>query len=203
MDVFKFFADRFQVFNFGLAPATMKYVTHYRYSRQHTIVRAVINTNLSLSLLLMILSFILGFYIAGAVRHTNLFNFPLPVKSFAANAIQITSFIIGLKFTEQIFLNAFKGFERYDVYAMLNAVIRFGALGINLVQVTFHQSLLVMLFTNLGITVGMLIVQYIVLKKMFPQFQVAITFRKTLIAENIQFGLFTWLQSLAVILVFR
>lgn len=193
----------FQVFNFGLAPATMKYVAQYRHSHQHINVRAVINTNLSLSLLLMILSFAVGFYIAGAVRYANLFNFPLPLKMFAASAIQITSFIIGLKFTEQIFLSAFKGFERYDIYAMLNAVIRFGALAINLVQVTYHQSLLVMLFTNLCITVSMLIVQYIVLKKMFPQFKIALIFRKTLIAENIRFGLFTWLQSLAVIVVFQ
>ena len=155
----------FQVFNFGLSTSTVKFVAQYRHLNQAQRLKIVINTNLSVSVLLFILSILLGFIISWNVKTNNLFDLPVQLRPTASIAIEITCAIIGLKFIEQIFLNAFKGLNRFDTYALVNGIIRFGTLGVNILQLFFHQSLVTMLVTNLLITVVMLLVQFFLLKK--------------------------------------
>ena len=193
----------FQVFNFGLSTSTVKYVAQFRHMNQEQRLKIVINTNLSVSVLLLILSISLGFIISWNVKTNNLFDLPLQLRHTASNAIQITCIIIGLKFIEQIFLNAFKGLNRFDTYAVLNGIIRFGTLGINVVQLFFYQSLKTILVTNLLITMIMLVVLFFLLRKSIKGYAVRFFFRKKFLRETGQFGLLTWLQSVAVIIVFQ
>lgn len=193
----------FQVFNFGLSTSTVKFVAQFRHLNQAQRVKIVINTNLSVSILLFVLSILLGFVISRNVKNNNLFDLPLQLRHTASIAIQITCIIIGLKFIEQIFLNAFKGLNRFDTYALLNGIIRFGTLGINIIQLFFYQTLVTMLVTNLLITVLMLVVQFFLLRKNVKDYAIRFFFRKKFLKETGQFGLLTWLQSVAVIIVFQ
>jgi len=193
----------FQVFNFGLSTSTVRYVAQFRHLNQEQRLKIVINTNLSVSVLLFILSILLGFIISWNVKTNNLFGLPVQLRATASIAIEITCAIIGLKFIEQIFLNAFKGLNRFDTYALVNGIIRFGTLGVNILQLFFHQSLVTMLVTNLLITVVMLLVQFFLLKKSVKGYAMRFFFRKRFLKETGQFGLLTWLQSVAVIIVFQ
>ena len=193
----------FQVFNFGLSTSTVRYVAQFRHLNQEQRLKIVINTNLSVSVLLFILSILLGFIISWNVKTNNLFDLPVQLRPTASIAIEITCAIIGLKFIEQIFLNAFKGLNRFDTYALVNGIIRFGTLGVNILQLFFHQSLVTMLVTNLLITVVMLLVQFFLLKKSVKGYAMRFFFRKRFLKETGQFGLLTWLQSVAVIIVFQ
>ncbi|HEX6171009.1 MAG TPA: oligosaccharide flippase family protein [Chitinophagaceae bacterium] len=193
----------FQVFNFGLSTSTVRFVAQFKHLNQAQRLKIVINTNLSVSILLFILSILLGFIISWNVKNNNLFDLPLQLRHTASTAIQITCIIIGLKFIEQIFLNAFKGLNRFDTYALLNGIIRFGTLGINIIQLFFYQSLVTMLITNLLITVVMLIVQFFLLRKNVKDYTMRFFFRKKFLKETGQFGLLTWVQSVAVIIVFQ
>ena len=193
----------FQVFNFGLSTSTVRFVAQFRHLNQAQRLKIVINTNLSISILLLILSILLGFVISWNVKTNNLFDLPLQLRPTASIAIQITCAIIGLKFIEQIFLNAFKGLNRFDTYALVNGIIRFGTLGVNIFQLFLHQSLVTMLVTNLLITMVMLLVQFFVLKKSVKGYAMRFFFRKRFLKETGQFGLLTWLQSVAVITVFQ
>lgn len=193
----------FQVFNFGLSTSTVKFVALFKYRNQPQRLKIIINTNLTVSIILFVLSTLLGAVISWGVKANDLFDLPSQLKDTAATAIQLTCIIIGLKFIEQIFLNAFKGLNRFDTYALINGIIRFGTLSINLIQLYFYQSLIMMLIINLLITVIMLFIQFFLLKKNISGFEINFFLRKKFLMETGQFGLLMWLQTVIVIMVLQ
>lgn len=193
----------FQLLNIGLAPAIVKYIALYRAAQDKQKLNEVITTTISISFILLVVSIVLGIILSVLVQTGNLFNLPSHLESLAAKTTLITSLIIGLKFTEQILLHVFKGLQRVDIYFFLNNGIKFSILLINIVQVLYFKSLVAMLLVNLCVTVIMLLVQVLCIKKILPFYKLQIgidTFHKN---EILRFGFYTWVQSVIVIFVFQ
>lgn len=193
----------FQIFNLGLGPAMMKYTALYHSTKNETALKNTISTGIGISLLLFVLSLGVGSLMAFFISKGLLFRLPASITPLASKAMIITSFIIGTKFCEQALLHVFKGLERFDLYFIINNSIRFITLGINLIQVFFLKSLTAMLAVSAAVTVVMLLVQLLVLKKTNKHIQPFPSIKKENLQELMKFGFFTWIQSLIVLLVFQ
>jgi len=193
----------FQVFNLGLGPAMMRYTAKYYSSKNENALKNTISTGIGISLLLFILSIGVGSLMAFFISEGLLFHLPASITPLAVKAMLLTSLIIGTKFCEQALLHVLKGLERFDLYFFINNSIRFITLGINMIQVYFFKSLTAMLGVSVAVTILMLLVQFLVLKKINKHIQPIPSIKKEYLRELMKFGFFTWIQSLIVLLVFQ
>ncbi|MFM9909497.1 MAG: oligosaccharide flippase family protein, partial [Chitinophagaceae bacterium] len=193
----------FQIFNLGLSPAVVKYVALYRSRNEKHNVIDTITTGIFISVVLMITGIIIGLVLFALIQNGYLFNLSPALSKLAANCMIITSFIIGMKFIEQTLLNVFKGFERYDLYFLINNSIRFIVLIVNITQMLYNKSLESMLIVNLSVTFVMLVLQLILISKLISSYKISLKINKVLSKEMMRFGFSNWIQSLIIILVFQ
>lgn len=193
----------FQILNMGLGPAIMKFTALYKHKSEEEKLSNIISAGVSYSLLLLFISISAGLIISYFTGRGYLFQLPLQIRETGAIAIVITGCIIGLKFIEQTLLHVFKGIERFDFYFYLNNGIRFLTLIINLVQVSYFKSLTSMLAVSAIVTLSMLLLQFLLLKRLVPTFRMSFQFTSVWSKQLLQFGLFIWIQSLIVIIVFQ
>lgn len=193
----------FQIFNFGLAPAIIKYTAYYRAKKDADALNKTIHNGLGISFLLLFLSICSGAVLAYLISKKQLFALPASITGLGVKAMLLTSVIIGLKFSEQVLLHVFKGMERFDLYFFINNTIRFLTLGINMVQIYFFTSLTAMLAVSIIVTLLMIGVQMLLLKKTAKWFTAGIALNKENASELLSFGFFTWIQSLIVIVTFQ
>lgn len=192
-----------QVLNIGLPPSLVRYLSLYRSQNKLQDVGKTVGTGISVSLVFMLAGIFSGIIISFCILKINLFNLPRHLVHTAFYAMLVTSFTIGLKFIEQALLYIFRGLERYDLYFFMNNSIKIVILLINMFQVVHLKSVTGLLVTNLIITILMLCVQLLIIKKTVPPFR---CFQKDNLLharELFRFGLYNWLQSLIIIIVFQ
>lgn len=192
-----------QVLNIGLPPSLVRHLALYRSQNKLQDISKTIGTGISVSVVFMILGLLAGIIISFCILKMNLFNLPRHLIHTAFYAMLVTSFIIGLKFIEQTLLYIFRGLERYDLYFFMNNSIKIGILLINMFQVVYLKSITGLLVTNLIITILMLGVQLLFIKKTVPPFRCFQKDNFLHARELFKFGLYNWLQSLIVIVVFQ
>lgn len=190
----------FQIFNLGLGPAIIKFTALYKRQEEIGKLSQIISAGLSSSFLLLVISIGVGFTISYFTKTGILFNLPVHLRESGATAISVTGCIIGLKFMEQALLHVFKGFERFDVYFYINNGIKFLILFINMVQAYYSQPLTMMLSINIIVTLLMIPLQIVILRKMLPGYLPFFSFK---IKELFSFGFFVWVQTVIVIIVFQ
>ncbi|MFN5133915.1 MAG: lipopolysaccharide biosynthesis protein [Chitinophagaceae bacterium] len=190
----------FQVFNLGLGPAVMKFTALYTRQNETSKLSQIISGGLSFSFMLLLLSLSAGFIISYFTGNGTLFKLPVHLRETAAAAVAIAGCIIGLKFTEQTLLHVFKGLERFDLYFHINNGIKFLILLINMVQAYYSQPLTAMLTVNIILTLIMLPLQIIILRKLLPGYLPLFSLK---MKELFSFGFYVWVQTVIVIIVFQ
>ena len=192
-----------QILNFGLGTATLRNVARFFRIGDEKRINETINTNLSFSLILFIICAIVGIAIAALIIYAGLFHIEADLKKYTAICIFIASLVGGLKFSEQIIQFSFKGFERFDVAAWFNISVRIGILLINVLMVWLGHGVITMLLINLSVTVVMLILQVAGLKIIFPDYRFGLHYKKARIREELNFGVWIWLQSFLMIITYQ
>jgi O-antigen/teichoic acid export membrane protein len=193
-----------QVLNLGLGTATLRNVARCLGSGDFEGVNHTINANVSFSFILFCICALAGGVIASLVRYAGLFGIEPALKTYTAECIFLASLIGGVKFCEQIIQACFKGLERFDVAAWFNMSVRVGILIVNIISVwAFQLSVLGMLTLNLTITVTILLLQFRGFKYLFAHYHFFPLFTKNRIWQELNFGVWIWLQSLVLIVTYQ
>lgn len=188
------------VLNIGLGDATIKFVSKYRALGQVEEIRRVVQTNYSVYLGLALLVIILGSTYAYLFDYFVWFEMTDTFRELATYVIPLGSATLGLRFLEQIFLSVFRGFERYDKAARLSIISKLAVLSVQVVIVLQGMSLIEVFAGTACVSLLMVFVEAILVSRFqsFPLFRPR--FYRDTFKEVFGFGLWSWLQSIFVII---
>ncbi len=192
-----------QMFNLGLGTATFRNVALHQGKSSHTDVTETINTNFSLSIFIHIICIVIGIIISFAIKHYSLFNIESSFIQLASEGAILGGVIVGLKFYEQIICYFFKASERFDIAAMLNTGSRLAILFSSLFFVFSGYGLTVVFISTICISFAGIVIGLLLIKRKVPGYTFAIRFNKKSISKELNFALWTWFQSLAIIITFQ
>ncbi len=192
-----------QLFNLGLGAATFKNVALHAGLKNYRGVSTTINTNLSLSFVLQVFCIIMGVLLAMGIQFFGLFKIETAYIHMAAVGAVFGGAIVGLKFYEQLVGYTFKALEKFDIAAWINSGIRLTALLVNIILVYLGYGLTSLFTCSIIISVTGILISLVLLKKNIPGYSPSFHFRKDSIASEMNFAIWTWLQSLAIVITFQ
>lgn len=192
-----------QLFNLGLGAATFKNVAVHAGIKNFDNVIKTINTNFSLSFILHVLCILIGAGIGVGIKYFSLFNIETSYTHLAATGALFGGFIVGLKFYEQLVTYTFKAFERFDLAAWINSGIRLTALFVNIILVYLGYGLISLFISTIAVSLIGIFVGILFIKKQVPGYFPAFHFSKASINQELNFAVWTWLQSLAIVITFQ
>lgn len=192
-----------QVFNFGIGSSTLRYVSAYKAGEDHYRLNAVISINLRFSAGLFVLCVLSAAVIGLLIRHAGFLNIEPALAADTANAVYLTGVLVGLKFTEQVFLNVFKSFRRFDLNFYTSTGSRCLTLLINVAQAYNGNGIYRLFLSNILVSALFLAIEYVLLKRIWPSFAFGNTRDAAVRRSLFSFGLLNWLQSAFMVLAFQ
>lgn len=192
-----------QLFNLGLGAATFKNVATHAELKNFENVIKTINTNFSLSVILHVLCVLIGIVIWTGIKYFSLFKIEDYYTDLAATGALFGGFIVGLKFYEQLVSYTFKAFERFDIAAWINSGIKLTALIINIILVYLGYGLISLFIATITVSVTGIFAAMMIIKKQVPGYFLSFHFKKESIYKELNFAIWTWLQSLAIVITFQ
>ncbi|MFA6261327.1 MAG: oligosaccharide flippase family protein [Bacteroidia bacterium] len=193
-----------QLFNFGIGTATLRNVSRFLSLNQDAEVSRTINSNLVTTLLIGVMSLIIGLGVIAGIQTWNWFSFRPEYRESVAYCLIITAPILTLKFMEQVLQNALRAHEKFVLSSVLSMCSRFSVLGINILLIAFKvRSIEWLLLVNLVILAGINLMLFLAVKRTNPMIHFGLHFSRQRVMEEIQYGKWTWMQSLMVILTYQ
>lgn len=187
------------VLNLGLADATIKYISQYRALQDNYAVLRIIRTTFSIYVGLAVILVVISFSIGLIINHFGWFHIEIPQRLILANCIKVSGIILGSKFIEQVFLAIFRGFERYDISAQLSTISKLTIIGCQVILVSLNYQI-VEVFQGVALIMVLLIfIESIVVKLYFHNVSFRPYFDKSTFKEVFSYGLWSWLQSVFII----
>lgn len=192
-----------QIFNFGIGSSTLRYVSAYKAGEDTYKLNAVISINLKFSALLFALCVMSAGVIGLLIRHNGFLNIEPAMTNATASAVYLTGVLVGFKFTEQVFLNVFKSFRRFDLNFYASSGSRCLTLLINVIQAYYGTDIYRLFLSNIIVSALFLAIEYYFLKKIWPAFVFGNTRDVAVRRSLFSFGLLNWLQSAFMVLAFQ
>jgi len=192
-----------QLFNLGLGSATFKNVALHLSKNDIKSLSETLNTNISLCMVIHVACIILSIILSVGIRYFSFFNIEKSFVELSSISVIFAGFIVGLKFYEQIVSFYFKASERFDLAAILNSGLKLSILGINIVFVYFGYGLIQIFICTISVSLIGLIIGVFIIKSRVDSYRFSIYFNKKSILKEINFAIWTWLQSLVVIITFQ
>lgn len=187
------------VLNFGTNDATVKYVSLYRGRNDETGIVNCIKSTFTINLVLSTVIITLGLILAPfLVNHV--FKINLEDTSTAILALQIGIFGFGLKTVTGVFNAAIRGFERYDITTKINITSATVMMVLSVIIAYLGYGVAAILLSNLMVIGLTLVFSVIIVKRFVNNFSLVPTINKSAIREVLNFGFFSWLQSVAAII---
>ncbi|ANI88439.1 hypothetical protein A9P82_03445 [Arachidicoccus ginsenosidimutans] len=191
-----------QMFNFGIGSTVLKNTALHIGAQNENGKINVVNNAVSITLILFALCVMLG--VAGyfLVYHKHLFDIANADRLLCAKCIVIAGLLVGLKFFEQIFTNYFKALEDYKIAALLGSGNRLSGLIINIIFLwIFKINILGLLSVLFVVNSIFIIIGFFLMRRNTNNY--AFKFNLKISKEEASFALFTWFQSLAIIIIFQ
>ena len=186
--------------NIGFGDTTIKYVSKYKAENNLNLIHKIIRVNLTIYAFLALLIFLVGLLVSKVILMYRLFDISHQHRALLIGVVPIASLALGLKLLEQVQLSVFKGVERYDRFAQLSIVSKLCILTANVIVVYYSNSLSVLFSVNIAVFVLMLIVEWISIKRFFPQLRFGPSIDFEIIKEIMGFSFWTWMQSVISII---
>ena len=191
-----------QVFNFGIGSNVFKSVALHAGSNNRKGKLDAVNDSLSITMLLFGICIIIAAFSSYLVRYHHLLHVEPSFVEISAEGIILAGFIVGFKFFEQVFTNYFKGLEQFHIAAFIASGNKISALIINIILLKFlNLNVLSLLITIVIVNVCFACVSFYLLNKNLKPYR--FRFNLKLPKHEAHFALFTWLQSLAIIITFQ
>lgn len=192
-----------QALNLGLNSSTYKHVSQSLVEDNAKQIEQTLNTNLSLTALIGVCCFVLCAAIVLCIYQFNWFISDVENKDTVVTCLFIGIIILFTKLTEQIFYNVYRAFENFKYVTILSVAIKvFVLIGNVFIAIFTHEVVFVLAYTALVSLLG-LFLNYKTLKRFIPYYQYKFKLSKPSIRYEIEYSLFIWLQSIAVIFAYQ
>jgi O-antigen/teichoic acid export membrane protein len=192
-----------QLFNLGLGTAIFKNVAVHAGLSDNEKVIKTINTNFSLSFILHLVCILAGGIIAISIKKFSLFNIESSYTQLASLGALFGGFIVGLKFYEQLIGYTFKALERFDLAAWINSGIRLTTLFINIILVYLGYGLISLFICTITVSMIGIVTGLLLIRRKVPDYFLSFHFNKESITKELNFAVWPWLQSLAIVITFQ
>lgn len=183
------------IVNVGLGDAAIKFISKYRALNDNVNINRIINTGLSLCLILLLIIVLLGLIASAAVWNFDLFGLGEINLSLASSAIQLGSFVFGLKQIEQFLLSIFKGYERYDNSSQASIVSKFIFLIAQVLTIYLGYGLVDLFMVGVFVSFIMVLAEFIFVKSRYRELSLNPSLKKETIKEIFSFSTWSWVQS--------
>lgn len=187
------------VLNLGLGDANIKFISKYIAFGDFDAIRKTVTATFSLALIIVLVSFGLGFVLSYLIQYHDWFNLPNSYKSVSVQSVRYAFVLFGLKFLEIIVLSIFQGFERYDRSSMFSLLSRTVVLIANVVWVYNGASLVEVFISSVVFQLLFLFFEIYFVNRSFSYLSFRPSIEISIIRGIFGFSLWTWLQSLMAI----
>ena len=189
------------LFAFGLSDATIKYVSHYRALGDSRGASRVIQSTLTVYMLLGLVAGIvvtLGApLLAGRVFQVEAKDAPLLVATLKISGLGIVA-----RMFDSVMQSALQGFERYDLAAAVSMTGNLLTVVLNVLAAIFGYGLEVLILTAIALLVATGVVKMILIKVyLTPDLAIRPCWNREALAEIFSFGIYSWLQGISGILL--
>lgn len=192
-----------QVFNLGLGNATFKHIAAHSAANDVAKMNNTLNTNFSLSFLLHFLCIATGVLIGIGIRYFSFFNIESSYVDLAWQGAILAGVLVGFKFYEQLIAYTFKALERFDKDTLLSTGLKIAVLIVNIVLVKMGYGLLPILINSILLSFISILIGMFLIKKQIPNYQFNFQLNKSLIKNELEFAIWPWFQTLAIVLTFQ
>lgn len=191
-----------QLFNFGIGSSVFRNVALYEAQHNAKGKQDVVGNALSLSLVMFGLSLIAAAALAFLVYNYGLLHVAPAYKLVCSKGILLAGAIVGFKFLELVFTSYFKALQQFNKAMLIASGNKMIALILNIVLLAFLQlQILYLLLVIIVVNIAFALVALWLLYRDFPAFR--FSFNLKLPRQEARFALFTWLQSLAILVTFQ
>ena len=182
--------------NFGIGDASIRFISKYRAFSDYDNIFRVINSSLTVSIVLSLLIISIGNILAFFLASYNILNIETKYLSVTIISIRIASFLFGLKLIEQFLLSVFKGFEQYNIAARISilskSLLLLGQAG----AVIFTRSLENIFIVSVLIGIVIVIFEVIYVKYKNKGIYLKPRINKRSFKELFSYGSWAWIQSI-------
>jgi O-antigen/teichoic acid export membrane protein len=191
-----------QMLNFGIGGSVFKSIAFHTGLRNEQAKNELINSALSITILLFGLCIVVATLLAYLVYFHNLLHVTPAFRLICARGILLSGIIVGFKFMEQVFTNYFKGLEQFNKAVALSSGNKLSALLINMIILAIFGGDIIQLLTVIIIlNLVFFFVSLRLLGKSAPNY--TYRFRPRLPRQDARFALLIWLQAFAFLFIFQ
>lgn len=189
------------VLSFGIADATIKYVSHYRALRDLPGVVQVIRSTMALYALLGTFACAVFWVLAPLLVH-HVFKIAEADTALAIQCLRIAGVGIGLRFIDGVFLAVLSGFERYDLAAAVSMPTSAATVGLALALALGGLGLVPILASSLVILLASSAAKvFIIRRKVLATLSVRPLLYPAAVRQIFAYGFFSWLQGIGGVLL--
>jgi O-antigen/teichoic acid export membrane protein len=192
-----------QSLNLGLNTSTYKHVSSALSTEDEAQIKQTLSTNLSLTLLLSLIGFVIIGIIAFFILQFNVFIDASVQKSTLIYSLFLGGFILFSKLTEQILYAIYRAFEdfKYVTFISISSKI-ITVLGSVIIAYLTHNIVLVLLY-NAFIGLCFLFINYRFIRRFLSFYRFQFQLTKAAIRFEVSYSFFVWLQSIAVVVTYQ
>ena len=189
------------LFAFGLSDATIKYVSHYRALGDAAGACRVIQSTLTVYMVLGLVAGILVTIGAPLLAGT-VFKVAPKDAALLILCLKISGLGIVARMFDSVMQSALQGFERYDLAAGVSMVCNLATVVINVITVSLGYGLEFLILTAIGL-LGLSGVVKTALIRIYltPEMSIRPCWNKKALAEIFSFGIYSWFQGISGILL--
>ncbi len=184
----------------GFGDATVKYVSAYRGKNNLAGVERTIRATLTINALLGGL-FGLLVWVAAPYAVDHFFKIDPAFHLASRQAIRISAVILAIRSVESVFVSALRAFERYGPPVKLNVFLRTIVVVSAVVLAAVGRGVVAIMIATLFWSALIVVLQAVAARRVVGPINLFPTFKRQAIFEVFSFGCFSWLQSLAGVVV--
>lgn len=185
------------VFNFGIGPSIIKFVSKYRALNNFEKIKNVINNVMLLSLAIFVFIMLIGVGILAYLKNHNFFNISAAYYPVFLFSIFMGFLIVGLRMMEQHLFSILKAYERFDISSQIAIVTRNIPIIVNVVLAYKGFGLKVIFISTLLVTLVGVIFEYFYINFRFINVNIFSGFNIGVLKEIGGFSLLAWVQSIS------
>lgn len=191
-----------QLFNFGVGSSVFRNTALYEAQHNVKARDEMVSNALSLTLVLSGISMLLAVVVAYLVYSHGLLRVASGFRSMCAKGIILAGFIVSYKFCEQVFTSYFKAKEQFSKSMLIATGNKLAALLLNIALLAFLPLNIVhLLLVTIAVNLLFLLLAFYLLRRDAGAFR--FTFNLRLPRQEMHFALFSWLQSLVILLTYQ
>lgn len=192
-----------QLFNLNIGLTTVRQVSYYIAKGDFNEVSKLVNALLQITLIMLLTVVLAGIIIAYVIPKYNLLQLTDAPVNNVALCLFLAALIAGLKFFDLVFNSLLKASEKFKTSSILNTINRTGLLLLNVFLAVNSYSVQHLLWANIVYAILYLMVQTIVLRKVFTFYKFSLHLEKTWYKPLLRFSIYPWLQFLIIVIAFQ